>query len=220
MGTCLVIPVGITKETVSSALSLSTINGKISCLIAVTVRGLENVKREIMDGLREASNVMGFRYFEFWINEREVEGFTGKLLNVLLEYKPSRIILSLISGSRYLVPLLSQVLLYYWRLSGVVPFILHGIEGGSWRLEPLPGFATVSLPRSQLRVFLQVYSFPGDELRTVEDLITPYGYGRSVYKILNELEKKGLIIWRKNRILKTTPGKVLFELMRVSESGV
>lgn len=216
----MIIPVGITRETVSSTLSLSTVDDRISCLVAVTVRGLEDVKREILDGLREASRATGFDYFEFWVDKQHVEEFARELLNVLLEHRPSRVILSLISGSRYLVPLLYQVLLYYWSLSGVVPFILHGIEGGSWRLEPLPGFVTVSLPRSQRRVFFQIYSYPGDELRTVEDLIERYGYGRSVYKVLNELERKGLISWRKNRILKTTPGKILFKLMRVGGSGV
>lgn len=220
LGICLIIPVGITKETVSSTLSLSSIDGRVSCLVAVTVRGLEDVKREILEGLREASHATGFDYFEFWVDERRVEEFAGKLLNVLLEHRPSRVVLSLISGSRYLIPLLYQVLLYYWGLSGVVPFVLHGVEGGSWRLEPLPGFVTISLPRSQRRVFLQIYSHPGDELRTVEDLIERYSYGRSVYKVLNELERKGLISWRKNRILKTTPGRILFKLMRVGENGV
>ena len=220
MGVCLIIPVGITRETISSTLSLSTVGDRISCLVAVTVRGLEDVKREILDGLKEASRAAGFDYFEFWVDESRTDEFAGELLQVLVQYRPSRVVLSMVSGSRFLVPLLYHVLLYYWRLSGVVPHILHGVEGGAWRLEPLPGFVTISLPRSQRRVFMQIYSHPEDELRTVEDLIERYGYGRSIYKVLNELERKGLISWRKNRILKTTPGRILFKLMKVGKVGV
>lgn len=128
--------------------------------------------------------------------------------------------MSLLSGSRFLYPILTQVLLYYWRLTGASVYILQGIEGGPWRAEPLPGYATVELPQGQRRVFIQIYEHPGEELRTMEDLIEKYGYGRSIYKILRELEVKGLIVWRRNRIRKTLPGKILYRMMEVSGGGV
>lgn len=219
MGGCVIIPVGVTKETVLSLVSVSRLNGGLKCLLAVTVAGLEEEKRSILAGLEDYARSVGLVYRELWIREEDY-GFASELLEFLLEQRPSRIYLSLLSGSRYLYPLLTQVLLYYWRRTGAKVYVLQGVEGGSWRVEPLSGYYSVELPRSQRRVFKEIYEYPGDELRTREDLVEKHGYGRSVYKILRELESKGLIEWGRNRIRKTLPGKILYELMEVSDGGV
>ena len=44
-------------------------------------------------------------------------------------------------------------------------------------------------------------------------LLEGLGLSRSVYKALKGLEEKGLIIHRRNKVIKTFPGKILYGIM-------
>ena len=44
-------------------------------------------------------------------------------------------------------------------------------------------------------------------------LLEGLGLGRSVCKALKELKLKGLIVHRRNKVIKTFPGKILYGMM-------
>ena len=58
-----------------------------------------------------------------------------------------------------------------------------------------------------------------EEIKTKEDLMLQYNLGRSIYKALRALKEKGLIEWKRNRIRKTFPGKLLFNILISLEEG-
>ncbi len=208
-----VIPVGVTKETVSGLLSHVAERGRVEGLVAVTTPGFEDVKREIIEALRTSAELLNAR-FESIIVEFDDEEATAKVYRALKSVGSREVYVSLITGSRYLIPILVQALLRYAYDTGAKVYAVHGIEGEGYRVEPLKGFLVYKLTREQKRLFKIIYGYQSEELRSKEDLINKYGFSRSVYKALRGLEEKGLITRRRNRILKTFPGKLLYNLLR------
>jgi len=211
-----VVPVGVTGETVESVLrGLPTPDS----IFVVTVPGFEDVKRRIIGVLRSAAEALGSRFYEFTVEPGGVDGLVS-LYRALLRERPGVVYLVGLTGSRYLFPLLAAVLLQYWRVSGARVLLVHGVEGGGRSLEPLPGFFAPAMRLSavQRRLLAIVYGSAGRV--SGKDLIERYGFTRSVYYVLADLERKGLLVVRRNRIEKTLPGMLVYRLLEASgEAG-
>ncbi len=208
-----VIPVGVTKETVSGLLSRIVEKSRVEVIVVVSTPGYESVKKDIIETLKKSAELLGAGFEAITIGFADVEAST-KIYRVLRKIGLREVYVSLITGSRYLIPIMLQALLKYAHSAGARVYAIHGIEGESYSIEPLIGFTAYTLIREQRRLFKLIYMYPEEGLRTKEDLIEKYGFSRSVYKVLRELEEKGLIIRRRNKILKTFPGKLLYNLLR------
>jgi len=222
--TCLILPVGITRETVEGLLKREELRN-VSCIITVLIEDRENeelmkVKKEILNVLRMLAGFMGAKFYTIWTSFGD-EKLSKEIFDVLLIHKPRLIILGAFTGSRYvLLPSILSILWYQKIYGGCDVKIIHGVEGNGWSIEPLRGYFTTDLTKAQLRIFKLIYSMKKEEIRTKEDLMSQYNLGRSVYKILRALKEKGLIEWRRNRIRKTFPGKLLFNiLISLEEEG-
>jgi len=216
VGTMVILPLGITKEYVTGILRQNNL-GRIEAIVSVTTPGFEETKSDIINALKTTSELLGARYQHIVIGLGDA-GASAKIYRIIKNIKPSRIVVSLITGSRYLIPILAQAILRYWKETGVETYMIHGIEGEKWELQPFIGFFTFHLTREQLRLFKIIYEHPNDYMRTKEDLIEKYRYTKTVYKVLDRLDKKGLIRHKRNRIEKTFPGRLLYNLLR--EAGV
>ncbi|MCE4624265.1 MAG: hypothetical protein F7C35_00160 [Desulfurococcales archaeon] len=207
------MPVGVTAETVRGVVAHPLVS-PISCVVSVTVSGLFEVKREIFGYLRALAEVLGADYREVVVEPWDVAS-SIRLYKVLREASKgcSRVVVSGVTGSRYLLPLMFQVLLALWAERRVKVYLVQGVEGEEWRLVPLMGYLSVRLPRRQRELFLRIYSWPSDEVPLRGGLLEGLGLGRSVYKALKELELKGLIVHRRNKVIKTFPGKILYGIM-------
>lgn len=219
-GTCIILPVGVTRETVEGLLK-SPVVSDVSCIITVLIEDsseeMMKKKREIIGTVEVIAKFLGAEYREFWTTLKD-GGLSARIYEALLHFRPSRIILSGVTGSRYVLLPLLLALRWYGRREDVRIYVVHGIEGDGWLMEPLAGYLVDDLTPAQKRVFTLIYSHPGEEIRTKEDLIEKHGFGRSLYKILNQLRCMGLIEWGRNRIRKTYPGTLLYNLLRVEQS--
>lgn len=216
VSSCLVVPVGVTLQTVMEFVEDPRI-GEVSCVIGVTVEGFLDVKEKIFNQLEELTEELGARLYRVVLKPLS-SGDVSRLMELLLRESPRVVVVSLLSGSRYLYPVVVQVVLYYAMNYDARAYMLVGVEGGESELVPLTGFFVYRLERRQRVLFEQIYGMEGDIIRVKEDLIMRYGYGRSIYKVIRELERKGLILHGRNIIVKTFPGKVLYRLMRL-EAG-
>ena len=207
-----IMPVGVTKETVSGLFSRIAERSRIEYVLVITTPGYENVKRDIIEALRKSAELLDAGFEVITIGFGDVEA-SARIYRVLRSIGLREVYVSLVTGSRYLIPIMLQALLRYAHDTGAMVYAIHGIEGESYSIEPLTGFATYTLVREQRKLFKLIYEHPGEELRTKEDLVERYGFGRSVYKALRGLKEKGLIIHRRNRISKTFPGKLLYNLL-------
>ena len=214
MRTLLILPIGVTGETVQGILNV--VGGSPLDIITVTTAGFEEVKKEIIQGVKRACELIGAEHHHVVVDFGDVSAGV-KLYKLLKKLRPSSIVVSGITGSRYLLPLIISVVLRYWYETKVKALLIHGVEGGEWNLTPLTGFFVYDLKREQREVFMQIYNNSRNVLRTNEDLIKKYGYGKSIYKVLSKLEEKGLIKRRRNKIEKTLPGRLLYLLLREAE---
>jgi predicted transcriptional regulator len=211
MKTALLLPIGIAKETVYGVMRYPEI--KPDVIITITVRGLEEVKSEILSGVTSLAELMGIPHYHVSISYGDTEA-GAKIYNLLKTHKPQTIVVSGVTGSRYLFPIVAQVLLLYWHEYKARILLIHGIEGESWELAPFIGFFTYNLKRRQKEIFELIYQVPKDIIKTKEELIEKYRLGRHVYTILKELEMRGLIARRRNKIIKTMPGYLLYNLLK------
>ncbi len=203
-----VVPVGVTRETVEGALRSI---GVVDVVYAVTVPGYEDVKRPILDSLKGLAVLVGARYYEVVVVPGDVSGFV-ELYELLVGEAPDPVYLVGVTGSRYLLPPLFMVLLWYWRTTGARVLLLHGIEGEAPSPVPLAGFfaPVMRLSRVQGRILELVYG--GEEVVSGKDLKEKYGFSHSVYAVLRDLERKGLLVVRRGRIERTLPGELMYRL--------
>jgi len=206
----LIIPVGITKETVEGVLKIIQ---DVKAIITITTEGFEERKRDILIGVSEAAKLIGAVH-EHIIVKNNDRLASARIYGTVMKYKPSRIIVSGLTGSRYLYPIITQAVLRLWHDTKAEIFLIHGVEGGKWEIVPLLGFYIYNLKREQKRLFKLIYEHPSDILRTKEDLFEKYRLTKSSYEALKELESKGLIKRRRNRIEKTFPGHLLYNLLK------
>jgi chromosome segregation and condensation protein ScpB len=95
---------------------------------------------------------------------------------------------------------------------GVRVDVVVGVEGGEhYRVEPLQGFASpaVGLTGEQAELLARIYS--SDKPLSAAELARERG--RSVYKVLKALERRGLIVVRRRRLERTLPGEVLYRII-------
>ena len=214
MGDCIIVPVGVTRETVTGILKGEDTAG-VECILAVTVPGIEEEKQAIMEGLRVIADMLGARFHSHTITPGDARSAT-RVYEVLAEENYDRLIIVGVTGSRYLFPLLFMAALRVWRDKGdrVEVLLLHGVEGEGYELAPLAGFAAPAFRISsiQYRILDIVYG-SGREL-SGKDLIEEYGFTRSVYYVLADLERKGLLKVRRGRIIRTFPGEVFYHMYR------
>ena len=215
--TCLILPVGITKATVEGLLRHEELRNT-SCVITVLIKDedkeeLMKVKREILDALRTLAEFMGAEFYEIWTKFKD-ESLSRKIFEILLVHKPKLVIVGTFTGSRYvLLPIILSVLWYQKVYRDCTVRVIHGVEGNGWSIEPLRGYLTTDLTKAQLRIFKLIYSLKKDEIKTKEELMLQYNFGRSIYKVLRALKEKGLVEWRRNKIKKTFSGKLLYNLL-------
>ena len=211
MGDCVVIPIGVTGETVAGILGGS--NFRIKCIVAVTVPGFREEKESILQGVEMLSQMLGAELRQVTVVPRDASTIR-RVYEVLRGMRFSRLVIVGVTGSRYLLPLLISVALKVWRDRGgdVEVLLLHGVEGEDYTLEPLVGFVAPVLRISgvQQRVLSIVYG--SREPVSGKDLIEKHGFTRSVYYVLADLERKGLLRVRRGRIEKTLPGEIYYLL--------
>jgi len=211
-----VIPVGVTKETVEN---ISGIAGDVACIVAVTVPGLEEEKKPILAGLEALARMLGAEFYSIVVAPGSVESVV-ELYRVLKRVKAGEIVVAGTTGSRYLLPVLMMVLLKLWReRKGIRILLLHGVEGGGASLVPLAGFVSPALKvtRVQRRVLDIVYS--SNKPVSGRELIEKHGFTRSVYYVLADLERKGLLSVKRGRIERTFTGEVFYRLLEEDQHG-
>ncbi len=209
MGLCLVMPVGVTGETVSELLRRVE---PPSCIVSVTIPGFEGEKEKIRDANESLARMLGAKHF--WVVVRPwIARDVVRILECVEEAEADRLLVVTMTGSRYLYLVLLEVALFYWR-TGVEVSVIHGVEGGDYRIEPLAGYVApcLRLTREQEKLLLLIYST--DKVLSGSRLMKEYGYSKVVYKLLSELEQKGLLRVRRNRIEKTFPGYILYEIIK------
>ena len=214
MGDCILVPVGVTRETVTGILKGEDAAG-VECILAVTVPGIEEEKQAIMEGLRVIADMLGARFHSHTVTPGDARS-VARVYEVLTEEDYDRLIIVGVTGSRYLIPVLFMIALRIWRDKGdkVEVLLLYGVEGDEYELVPLAGFAAPAFRISsiQYRILDIVYG-SGREL-SGKDLIEEYGFTRSVYYVLADLERKGLLKVRRGRIMRTFPGEVFYHMYR------
>ncbi|MGB9831129.1 MAG: hypothetical protein ACPLSP_03540 [Fervidicoccus fontis] len=213
--TLLILPVGVTGEIVQGIINIA--RDSLYGVITITTAGFEDMKRNILQSIENACKLIGIEHYHLSVEFGDTKS-SAELYKLLKKLKPNRIVISGITGSRYLFPIIASVALRYWYETKVEVLLVHGIEGERWELVPLMGFFNYDLKGKQKDIFMQIYGEPIEVLRTKDMLINKYGYTRAIYKTLSKLEERGLIRHRRNRIEKTLPGKLLYSLMRESDS--
>lgn len=212
--TCLIIPIGVTRETVENILK-GTIED-LRCVITVTIPGYEETKQDIVNALETLARMAGIKFYTLTIKPWSHEELIA-LYKILKNQLPQKIVLVGTTGSRYIIPPLLQVLLYYWKSFQRQVYIAHGVEGEAPRLVPLPGYIStaLNLGRMQEKILKIIYST--EQALSGKKLIHEYNLTRAVYAALAELENKGLVRVKRGRIEKTFPGTLLYHLLE--ESG-
>jgi len=213
LATCLIVPVGVTRETIESIVA-NGVATDVKFIVAVTVPGFEEVKRPILIGLQVSSRMLGSDFRSVTVSPNDPKS-VRELYELLSGLQYSRVVLVGVTGSRYLFPILLTVLLKIWkdRKSRVEILLLHGVEGERASLVPLVGFVAPALKISkvQKKVLRVVYGQTGAV--SGKDLIERFGFRRSVYYVLADLERKGLLRVRRGRIEKTFTGSLYFSLL-------
>ena len=208
MAMCLILPVGVTGETVSELLKRT---GSPSCIVSVTIPGYEEEKEKIRQAIELAAEMLGAKHYwvvvEPW-NPRSI----ASVKKAIDSARPSRLLVVTLTGSRYLYLVLIYLALYYWR-RGVWIDVVHGVEGGDYRVEPLAGYIAPALRMTPEQKKLLKLIYSTKETLSGVKLMREYGYTKVVYKLLSELEEKGLVRVKRNKIEKTFPGYLLYELM-------
>ncbi len=212
MATCILVPIGVTKETVERILAKSDID-MVKCIIAVTVPGFEKIKEPIIRAIGYLADMLGARLHRILIEPEDPKG-ARLVLDLLLSERPSTVVFVGITGSRYLYPIITMSLLQYWRLTNAKILLQHGIEGEEPKLIPFPGFFAPAMRISgvQKKVLNIVYSI--NNTLSGKDLMEKYGFTKSVYAVLEDLERKGLLIVRRGRIERTFPGELLYNIIK------
>mgnify|MGYP001772692770 CR=1 FL=1 len=213
MQTLLILPLGVTGETVQGVLNAT--REPLVGVITVTTAGFDETKKEIIRAVKQACELIGAKHYHIVVNPDNAEPI-AELYRLLRKLTATRVLVSGVTGSRYLLPLITQAVLRYWHETKAEVFLIHGVEGEKWSLVPFTGFFVYDLKREQKEVFMRIYSDPRNILGTKE-LIEKYGYGRSIYKVLGKLEEKGLIKHNRNKIEKTLPGRLLYFLLKEGE---
>jgi len=212
MGVCVILPVGVTKETVEKVVSGKGIE-HFDCVIAVTVPGFEDIKKSILEGIRYLSDIIGARVYEITVQPDDGKA-SSRIYHILLRERPSKVILVGTTGSRYLYPILLMSALYYWRETNAQIYLLHGIEGDEGKLAPLQGFfaPVMRISSVQRRVLDIVYGTANSV--SGKELIEKHGFTKSVYAVLADLERKGLVRVGRNKVERTFPGELFYHLLR------
>lgn len=214
MGDCILVPVGVTRETVTGILKGEDAAG-VECILAVTVPGIEEEKQAIMEGLRVIADMLGARFHSHTITPGDARS-VARVYEVLAEEDYDRLIIVGVTGSRYLIPVLFMVALKVWRDKGdrVEVLLLHGVEGEEYELVPLAGFAAPAFRISSIQYRILDIVYGSDRELSGKDLIEEYGFTRSVYYVLADLERKGLLKVRRGRIIRTFPGEIFYHMYR------
>lgn len=209
----LIIPIGVTRETVERITSIRGLSNP-DVILGVSVKGFEDLKKPIVEGLRIYSRLVG-AVFEYLVLEPWSPDNARLVYEFLVRHRPDKIILVGVTGSRHILFLMFPALLRYWKKTSAELLVLHGVEGEETRLEPLIGYLSlgIRITRAQERLLKIIYE--SEETLSGKTLIEKYGYGRSVYKVLASLEKLGLVKIKRNRIEKTFPGRLVYEIMKV-----
>jgi len=210
-GACFIIPVGLKREKIERILETSEAR-RVGCIVTVTVTGYERDKTPLVEAASVLAEMIGARHEHIVVEPGSAEGPVG-LYRLLRSEAPSRVIVAGVSGSRYLYPVLFQVLLMYWRVSGAEVLVQHGVEGGSYSLEPLQGFASPAMKLTSIQKELLRLIYTSRRELSGKVLIEEYGYTKSVYSVLADMERKGLLRVRRGRIEKTLPGRILYEML-------
>lgn len=212
MADCLILPVGVSNYDINPILDGSE-GFNIKCIITVTVPGLENEKSRILEGIRTLSMALGINVEHVIIKPWNVDSVKA-LYNSIMKYNPGKIIVSLATGSRYLYPVLTFVLLKVWRESKrrVEILAVHGIEGESYRIVEYQGYVSPVFRISSVQRKILKIIYESKEPLSGKDLIEKYGFTRTVYYVLADLERKGLLRVKRGIIEKTWPGYLYYEL--------
>lgn len=212
MAACIVIPVGVTKETVENILGGARgMALEIKCVIAVTVPGFEEVKEPIVKSLRLLADLLGASFSKLVIKPGDPYA-ARSLYKLIAEKEPSIVLFVGVTGSRYLYPVITMALLHYWREHRAEILLLHGVEGEEPVVVPLLGFFAPALRISSVQRRVLGIIYGNREPVSGKDLITRYGFTKSVYSVLEDLERKGLVRVRRGRIERTFPGELFYHL--------
>ena len=207
-----IVPVGVTRETVEGVLRELP---KPDIIIAATVPGYEKAKKPIIETLRGTATALGAKFYLFTARPGEVEDLVS-IYKVLMDVRPQKVFLVGVTGTRYLLPVLVTVLLKFWRDARAEVYLVHGVEGERYSIEPLPGFFATAMRLSNVQKRLLSIIYESEKLVSGKELMEGYGFTRSVYYVLADLERKGLLRVRRGRIEKTFPGKLVFSLLKAS----
>ncbi len=219
MGTVLILPFGVTLETVEGLLRADFMRG-VEVIIAVGVKGypedeeFRDAKERVISLIKNLGSFMGAGVKIMWAYMDDF-GLPARVFEELRSVEPDAVIISGVTGSRFVLLPVTMAVLHYCRRAGCRPYLVHGIEGDGWRLVPLKGFIPQHLPKSAMRLFMEIYSRKADVFnprRILEELRLP----QSSYRSFHILDEEGLIEWvGRGRARKTVPGKMLFELIKV-----
>jgi len=212
MATCLIIPVGMSREITENIMSAEIV-GNAKYIVIVGISGYEKENKEMVEGLRVLAKMVGAEFHTIAITPNNIEDVTG-LYKFLKKLAVNEIVLVGTIGSRYLFPILLMVLLKLWKERKTKIFMFHGVEGEKPSLVPLTGFIAPALKitRMQKKVLDIVYS--SDEPISGKDLIEKYGFKMVVYYVLATLERNGLVRVRRGNIEKTFAGELFYHFMK------
>lgn len=215
----MVIPVGVTRSTVEGVLKGDS-RLSVSCVVGVSVSGFESEKEVIFNGIEFLAGMIGARFYRATLEPGDPGGVV-RLYDIIRGESFERLVVVGVTGSRYLQPLLYMIALQVWRDRGrrVSVCLLLGVEGGEARLVPLAGFfaPVMKITRVQLRVLDIIYG--SGKPVSGKDLIERYGFTRSVYYVLADLERKGLVSVKRGVIERTFPGELFYQLHKASMGG-
>lgn len=219
MGAVLILPFGVTLETVEGLLRADFMSG-VEVILAVGVRGypedevFREAKERVVLLIKDLGAFMGAGVRVIWGSMGDY-GLPARVFEELRSVGPDAVIVSGVTGSRFVLPPIIMAVLHYCGRAGCRPYLIHGIEGDGWRLVPLRGFFPQRLPRSALRLFVEIYSRRG-EVFNPREILRELGLPQSSYRSFHVLDEAGLIEWvGKGRARKTVPGRMLFELIKV-----
>lgn len=204
-----VMPIGVTRETVEGVFRQFE---SIDLIVTVTMTGYEDIKKPIIGMIKGTAKLTGAKHYTVMVDIGSIAPFV-KVYNILSSHRPDTVYLVGVTGSRYLLPPLFTVLLKYWRDTGATIYLLHGVEGEEYQLVQLPGFCSVTMRLSEIQKRILRIIYGSEETLSGKELIERKGFTKSVYYVLQDLEKKGLLVVRRGRIEKTFPGKLVHALL-------
>lgn len=219
VGDCVLLPVGVTESTVEYVLS-DRLNLAVSCVVAVTVPGMEEEKERIMRGIELLANIINARLHRITVAPWNPES-GRELYSIVRKESFERLVIVGTTGTRYLQPILLMVALQVWRerKGKCEVLLLQGVEGEEARLVPLLGFLAPAMRISKVQRRLLNIIYSSDRPLSGKELIEKHGFTRSVYYVLADLERKGLVIIRRGAIEKTWPGELFYRLIKEEEQA-